>query len=250
LTRNESLRTWSIIIGLLLFGAVALVGWQLLNQPRAGTGDPHVQLPPPQVPPLEFRVAEQVYQFEPFQALALLTVLVLAPLALVAAGIAAIFLLLDRQTAQVKEAPEFQSAVTQLNQRESEQIKRLRAGRTTHPRPADPTMPRWSAVSTSIIVVLFVMFVAFMLGRVFLPHETYWRGNLWDPAVLLMWGAAIVTGLIMFLLVRGRERALAAPDDAEEAPPPWAWIWVIVTGLLIVGVGTGISLIIWGTPPG
>jgi hypothetical protein len=250
LTRNESLRTWSIIIGLLLFGAVALVGWQWLNQSGAGTADPNVQLPPPQVPPLEFRIAEQVYQFEPFQALALLTVLVLVPLALVAAGIAAIFLLLDRQTAQVKEGPEFQSAVTQLNQRESEQIKRLRAGRTTHPRPADPTMPRWAAVSTSIIVVLFVMFVAFMLGRAFLPHETYWRGNLWDPAVLLMWGAAIVTALIMFLLVRGRERALAAPDDAEEAPPPWAWIWVIVTGLLIVGVGTGISLIIWGMPPG
>jgi hypothetical protein len=249
LTRNETLRTWGLVIGLLLFGVVALIGWQWLDQPRAGAGDPHVTLPPAQVPPLEFRFADQTFEFEPFQALALLTVLVLAPLALFAAGLAGVFLLLDRQTEQVKEAPEFQASLAQLNQRETEHIKKLRAGRATKSAPAEPVMPRWAAISTSTIVVLFVMFLAFMMGRVFLPPETYWRGNLWDPAVLLMWGAALVTAVIMVLLLRGRVRALVASDDAEEAPPPWGWIWVIITGLLIVGVGTGVSLIIWGMPP-
>jgi hypothetical protein len=249
LTRNESLRTWAIIIGLLLFGAVALIGWQWLDQPRAGVVEVQDRLPPAHVPPLEFHFAEQTFQFEPFQALALLTVLILAPLALFTAGLAGIFLLLDRQTVQMKEAPEFQTAVTQLDQRETEKIKQLRAGRTTKPRPSDPGMPRWAAISTSTIAVLFVMFVAFMFGRTFLPHEAVWGQRLVDPAVIVMWGAALVTAVIMFLLLRGREQALVASDDAEEAPPPWAWIWVIITGLLIVGVGTGISLMIWGMPP-
>jgi hypothetical protein len=249
LSRKESLRTWGLVIGLLLFGAVALVGWQWLSQPGTGVADPDIRLPPAHVPPLEFRIAEQAYQFEPFQALALLTVLVLVPLALFAAALAATFLLLDRQTAQVKETPEFQTAATQLEQRETEKVKRLRAGRTTKPRPADPTTPRWTAITTSIIVVLFVMFVAFLFGRAFLPHETVWRANLLDPALLVMWGAALVTAVIMFFLLRGRADALVAIDDTEEAPP-WGWIWVIITGLLIVGVGTGVSLMIWGMPAG
>lgn len=248
MSKNESLRTWGLIIGLLLFGAVALGAWQWLEGSGRGTTAARASVPPAQVPPLELRVAEQVYQFEPFQALALLAVLTLVPLALVAAGLAGLFLILDRQSTQVKEAPEFQSAAAQLNQREAEKVKQLRAGRATKPRPADPTMPRWAAISTSAIVVLFVMFAVFMLGRAFLPHETIWGQTMVDPAIVLMWAAAFVTAVLMFFVLRGRERTLVASDDAEEAPPPWAWIWVILTGLLIVGVGTGISLIIWGMP--
>jgi hypothetical protein len=263
LTNNETLKNWGLVIALLLVSAVATILWQSFTAPAVA--DHAVAAPAPEPAPLEIRLdyyvlgeqlktITQLSQYEgyspnPVAALLVFTGLTLVPILVIAAALAGIFIMLDRQTNRVKQSPEFQTAAAQLNQREQAAVKAERQVKPAKPRRPDPTMPRWAVISTSLIVVLFTMFIGYMMGLLFLPHDTMMGGSIVYPASLMMWGTGLITAVIMFLVLRGREQALVASDDAEIKPAPWAWIWVIITGLLIVGLGTGLS-ILFRTPAG
>jgi hypothetical protein len=267
LANNETLKNWGVVIALLLLSAVATILWQSFTAPTGAAG--HAVAAPPREPsPLEIRLGYYVlgdqlrnipqlspyegYSPNPFMALLVMTGLAIVPILVVGAGLAGIFMMLDRQTRRVKEAPEFQTAAAQLNQREDATVKAERKVKPAKPRRPDPTMPRWAVISTSLIVVLFTMFVGYMMGLLFLPPYSVVNaetGRMIYPASLMMWGTGLITAVVMYFSLRGRERDLVSSDDAEMEPAPWGWIWVIVTGLLIVGLGTGLS-ILFRTPAG
>lgn len=265
MSKNESLKTWGIIIALLILSGVATATWQWASA-RTTTAREHVAVPRSEPPVLEIRLRDYVVgdllaetpviqdldgrQFNQFEALGILIALTLVPLIALALPIAFIFMRLDKQTATVKETETFKTAATQLSKREDAEVKQIRQAQPAKPRRPDPTMPRWSVISTSLIVVLFVMFLGFMLGRATLPHESLMGHTIVDPAVMLMWASGLVTAVVLFFVLRGKARALAASDDGDYSPPPWGWIWVIITGLLIVGLGTGLSLILRNMPSG
>jgi hypothetical protein len=61
-----------------------------------------------------------------------------------------------------------------------------------------------------------------------------------DPALPFAGGLALVTLLFLILAVawrRGRRY-----ESNENAPVSWGLIWVVISGLIFVGIGIGLTL--------
>jgi hypothetical protein len=55
---------------------------------------------------------------------------------------------------------------------------------------------------------------------------------------------AVVAFFLYFRFVRKPEDIDLTQTD--NAPVSWGWLWVIVSGMLIVGVGTGLAITLTG----
>ncbi|MCA9973767.1 MAG: hypothetical protein KC425_26315, partial [Anaerolineales bacterium] len=145
----------------LLAGAIGLPGG---GGGAAGVSVPTVTLP--------FAVGGAT-EMNGLLALGVLTVAVIALVAGMGAVLGFIYVFLNRQTDTIKESEAFQTHQAALAQQEKAQIERLRAGRTTHPVP-EHKMPRWSVLSTSLIVLFFTVMLGTLLVEVLIPVDTLW----------------------------------------------------------------------------
>jgi hypothetical protein len=209
----------------------------------------NVVLEPPAIPAdapviggLAERIPEQI-EFHPLLGLVGLVAAIVAPLAITGALIAFLVTRLDRQAQQVKGSERYQAAHKTLEQKERQEVQALRAGgRGAAPRPAVVGTPRWSVISTALLILTFTWFIGVMLAEAFFPAEFEWNGQLYSYSRIVALIATVVMLALLFFLFR-RQRAGALDSGATDyAPVPWGWIWVILSGLVILGVGLGLSL--------
>jgi uncharacterized protein with PQ loop repeat len=109
--------------------------------------------------------------------------------------------------------------------------------------PSEPERPGWSAVSTSLVVVLFAVFAGMLVNSAFIPDGEYVVDGRTASGinVTLIWLA-----LISFFIIIVRSRFLQA--QSSEEPVSWDGVWITATGLFVVGAGLTAVLYLSGRP--
>jgi hypothetical protein len=164
----------------------------------------------------------------------LITGLALIGLGAIGVPLAFIYSRLDRQVQATKQDEAFQRAAAELQQEEAAEVEALRASRPVRPTATPVGVARWSAVSTALVILLFVWF-ALVAIRDSLGDGATTAGN------LVLIGVLIAAVLLVLLFRRVDPLKIDAPDSDYQTLN-WGWVWVAISGLLILGVGTGLAL--------
>ena len=253
----ETLKTWLIIAGLLLFSGLASLAWIALSGqdgisgPNVGVGlDLDLSLEP--IEPVTIQLEQYLLgealvelplisqlngvEVSPLLLAAIIAAITIGGLLAVGVPLGFVYVMLDRQTEKVKEDSEFQEHRGALEKKETE---RLRALNEEHPPTAIPTheMPRWAIASTALVILFFVVMISFALADTFYPDGDVQLGrNIFvNPALII----ASVLGLITLLSFAGT-LGRRSDGDAEVSRIPWGAIWVAVTGFIFLGIGMGL----------
>lgn len=261
LLNKNTLRNWGIVIALLIFSGIASVGWPVLRSQLGGGGGGPVR--PPQPPltisipaPVSGLVPESILNEEgqlevnPLLAMGVLGALVVGGIVVVGGGLAFVYTRLDQGIVAAKETETFQTTLSNLDKREVERVKASRSQRPSKPIPPH-VMPRWSVISTSLIFILFAVFVSTAISDSIYPEGVIitQSGSILNAHTLFILGGVILTAVILGLLFR--PQLLNVVDQGEAAGIPWDTIYVIITGAIFIVIGVG--LVLWLntlTPPG
>lgn len=262
----ETLRTWLIIGGLLLFSGLASLAWVSLSGQGGAGGlelpglgmdlDLSVEVGEPVTIQLDQYLLGEVLVEAPLisrlQGVQVPSLLLAGILAVITVGgiiavglpLALIYMRLDRQAEQVKEDESFQESRAALEKKESERLKALNEAQPPTPIPAHD-MPRWAAASTMLIVLFFVVLISYVLADTFYPGGDVELGSNFfvNPALIL----SAVLGIVTVIAMAGRSGRQSGEDGDEDRADgriPWGAIWVALTGFIFLGIGTGLMLII------
>lgn len=168
----------------------------------------------------------------------LLLALVIGALILViSVPLGLVVILGSRSTTNLQEDPSYQEAVRNI---ENEQKAFVKERLQTQPPKEKPSglMPRWSAISTTLVLVALSYFGGVVFGSAISGGEP---GN---------WGMIFaLIGLVICLLTVRPQRMLQVDDSMNERPA-WSALWVMFSGALVVGLGLGaMYAVITGSNP-
>ena len=244
---KESLRNGLILVALLIgFGVISAV-WPIIagisteSSTRLPVETEHVEMTLP--------VLGEV-SWTSLQVMGALALLVIGPIVItgVVLGFASVFA--SRQVEQVQASDEKFDAeqasgvlglvykpILILNgfiRQSGEKYE----GRETHPVP-EHKMPRWSVISNTAIVLMFVIFFGLVINGTFYPEGELKMadGNVMASSWFTVWIPALLALLVSLWRIRPSRLETAVAND--NAAIPWDFIAVLLTGLLIVGLGIG-----------
>jgi hypothetical protein len=243
---------WWTLAGLVLISGLLSAVWpwlrdQLVDESiRVENEVENVVLELPAIPaeaPVIGGLAENMpaeLEFHPLIGAAVLTGAILAPTLITGAHIGLIYTRLDRQTSQVKGGDTFQQAQKELQQREQQKVKELRAGHPpAAPKPKVVGMPRWSVISTSLLILTFTYFLAVMIAHSFFPAEFEAGGRIYSYSNIVAAITTLVVLLILVLYFRSRQPGSLDSPAGDNASVHGGWIWVTLSALIIMGIGLG-----------
>lgn len=244
LNAKESAKNWIVIFIVLVVTSLLAAAWPLITtllQPsgRRGTA-------------LQARIPDVTLPFTDitvngFLAVLLLAVIVIGVVVGAGFGLRFLYVLLTRQVEVVKESKEYQAKASSIEKREAEQLKALRDGRAATPMPPHK-LPRWSVVSTSLIILLFTWTLSMILSNSLVQAgaSVQFFGLSLNLSTLIVVGLMLIALVLLALWIRPRR--LDAIDNTDAGPIPWDTIWIILTGLIVVGIGLG--LVVYFNIPG
>lgn len=257
--RFESLRTWLVIVGLLLFSGVASLAWIALSgqggirAPSLGLDLALEPIEPITIELEDYLLGEALVEAPVISQLngqevpyllvvAIIVAVTVGGLLAMGVPLAFIYVLLDRQAGQVKEDSEFQEQQAALQKKETE---RLRALNEEHPPTEMPSheMPRWAVTSTALIVLFFAVLIGYALSDTFFPEgEVQLTSSIFvNPALII----SSVLGIISLIaLAAALGRRTYGGEDEEVSRIPWGAIWVAITGFIFLGIGMGLMFAI------
>jgi len=244
---REALRNGIIVLAILIgFGVVTAV-WPIL----AGSGDSTRVRVPVETEHIELSlpVLGDV-SLTSLEVLGALTLILAGPIVVTGVVIGFLSVFAARQAEQVQESPkEFhppESGMGGLVYKPFmiingfiRQSGKKYEGRGTHPVPAHK-MPRWSVISTSLIILMFVAFFGLVIDGTFFPEGEIMMSN--GQVIRSAWftvGIPVLLAL-MVTLWRLRPQRLETAEATDSAGIPWDFIAILLTGLLIVGLGIGL----------
>lgn len=269
----ETWKTWLVIVGLLLFSGLASVFWLsagdvgiggngLFNLGEGVTLDGSA-LVEQDVEPVTIRLDDYLLgevlvdvpllrelngvEVHPMVLTGILAAIFLGGLLAVGVPLGLIYIRLDKQAETVKEDPEFQAAQQRLEEREKEWRKEQEAERPSASASDEASAEGRSFAFTFTTVgtaILFAIFISFALAETFYPEGEILlaSGVLLDPVVIIMAVMLLLTTLILLAIFRPRRATTPAEASGDDQPIPWGTIWVVLTGLVFVGIGTGLVL--------
>jgi len=161
--------------------------------------------------------------------------------------ITVLVLVFDRFVSRVYAEEDYQTATTELQQREKDRIKQLQSDKPTPAGPEKEVRSRWSIGVYAFIFLLFVWIIGLMAGAVYLSDtavEILGLSISGTAALNLVLG--LFTIVILVLALRKRDPDELENPASDNNPINWGYIWVIVSGLLIVGLGAGAALVLRG----
>lgn len=171
-----------------------------------------------------------------------LFVLIVGVVAVVGVGLSFFFTRFQKQTATVIASDLYQSAQSALKQRTSDALKARNADRATDGIPNHKRAVQ-TAVSASLIILLFTIFLGALLNFAFIPESEYVVDGRAASGIntLLIWLILVSA----FILVWRRQRFKA---QASDEPVSWDNVWIAGAGLLVVGGGLTAVLYFSGSP--
>lgn len=248
---NETWRNWAILFVLLIVFALATALWSSISPDiNLFSGGNRTEIPsvPVEVEPITFAVPALgigPFEFTPFAVTGILAGIVIGGIVVVGAVIAFINLFISRQVTAVFASDAFKEGQSRLEQKEKAELKQMNEGRSiTKP---EHHRPVWSAVSTSLIVLLFVWFGGMIInGTIFPNGEAISAAG--EPVSTAP--RVIVPLLLIALLVlaiRMRPQKMVSAESTDSASIPWDSIAVLILGLLVVGLGIAAMMFLLGT---
>lgn len=260
MNRSESWKTWIVVAGLLIFAGIAsatipfLID-QLNNSDEPSTSrETHPTVTTIDVSELPFIgevLVEIPFIAENIQGLSI-TLLqafgVIFGVVLVTVGAFGVLITLlvfipSRWINNVYADKGYQEAQTELEERQKASLKNLQQEQPlAEPVEAERRI-RWSAVTFGLIVVVLVWVTSVLLAFGLFQNETISIGGFDISAVaLLSLVSVVVTIIVLYLALRRRDPTELETAESDNKPVNWGAIWVIVTGLLVVGIGTGLAI--------
>jgi hypothetical protein len=233
------LRTWGIILIILIVSGVLTVAWPAIMGSLGGGSS--VQIPRTmETVTLNFPIPIAGMDSITLNSLQILILMgVLAGGLIVGTGIAIALanIIISRLVTTTADSETYLQRKGNLDKREADQIQRLRAERKTA-RTSGERWRRWSVISTGIIFVVFAIFAGYLIGFTFFPEGSVIRGDNIVNAVAITIAVLVLLTLLL-LAFRLRSERLEAIDTTQTTAIPWDFIAVIFTGILVVGLGIG-----------
>lgn len=257
---SESWKTWILVAGLLIFAGIAsatipFLVEQINNQDEPATlRETHPTVTTVDVSELPFIgevLVEIPFIAENIQGLPI-TMLqafgVAFGVVLFAVGATGVLITLlvfipSRWINNVYADEEYQEAQNELVQREKETLKeRQQVQPVTESNEVDKRK-QWSAVTYGLIIVILVWVTSVLLAFGLFQNETITIGSLEISAVAFFsLTSVVITIVVLYLAFRRRDPAELESAESDYKPVNWGTLWVIVTGLLVVGIGTGLAI--------
>jgi hypothetical protein len=227
------MKIWAAVLVLMfLFGLVWAVFPVISGQSLAGDGRPVVLEPIPTPAFLEGVFGEEMSPLLVSGVLAGLVVVLIGGGGAVLAGINAF---IARLVTNTKDSSDYKEKQAALEKKEKETLKALQEGRKSPGMP-EHTRNGWSAVSTSLIYILFAASLGLIVSRTFFPEVFIEQEDgLFSPGPLIAGALSLVALIAGYIWMRPKN--IAQIDTTDHDPIPWDRVAVIVTGLLIVGLG-------------
>ncbi|HRQ41805.1 MAG TPA: hypothetical protein PLD25_28110 [Chloroflexota bacterium] len=211
MSKTESWKTWlPVIVALFAFGLFAAL-WPSLSSGLGG-GSSRAAVPRipyeshpmvlviPEVPlPNGTTVGGQTFTMEPWQAVLAVTAVTVAFVIGVGVILGLLYVFLYRIVVRTTTSESFKENLASLENKQNAKLKEKRASRPAAPPRSDTSMPRWSMVSTGLIVLLFVLFGMMTIVTSFFPERIVeLGGELVNPAILIV-GIPLLIALTIFV---------------------------------------------------
>jgi hypothetical protein len=238
------LRTWGIIVAILVLSGILTVAWPALMDRLSGGSAAEIPATMESVT-LNLPVAVAGMNSITLNSLQILLFFALLVGGLVVGtgiALALVNVIISRLVTNTGNSESFQARQARLNERTAERIKRLRDERKTA-RTSPERWRRWSVISTGAIFVVFAIFAGYLLAYTFYPEGVIVTADRIVAVTSLIIGTMVLL-TILFLVFRLRVRQLEALETAAVGAIPWDFIVVVLTGLLVVGLGIGIIILI------
>ncbi len=265
LSKSESWKTWIIVAALLIFAGLASAVIPFLADQLGGaqetesTVERHPAVTTIDVTQLPFIgevlidipiIAENIQglPISMTQAFAIGFGVVLISVGGLGLLIAVIALIFSKWVNNVYADENYQAAEAELSKRQQTLLKQRQESQPPiEPVPAT-TRARGTTLVFGFLIVLLVWVTTVLLGYGLYGDETISIGSLQLSAVAgLSLIAVILTIVILYLLFRRRDPLTLNNPESDYKPVNWGTIWVIVTGLLVVGIGTGLAIALTST---
>ena len=258
LSNTKSWINWIALIGLLIIFGVGAAVWPSIAASIDLFGGSTTTQVPVESHPIEitvpvtglpevslpgFEISNSVITIEPVTAVVGLTILLFGGIVVTGLIITLIYTFLDKLRGKTVDSEEYKEHVTALNNKEKEYFKEVRADRKAAGPPEDPTMPRWSAWATSILIMIFVALLGMVISLTFWPH---WvevdelADALTTPGMALISVMCLVTAII--LVWRMGPQRIEKVEKSDDQGIPRDTIAVILTGLIVLGLGIGYTI--------
>lgn len=266
---KEKLQSYGLIVALLAIALMAPVIISVVNNTLSGSGRerPHVEAPS-ETEEITIQIDKLLLGEElikiPFLAdlnqqgltvsapilMLILAGVFIGGIIVVGGGIAFTYKFIDRFVMSTKENSEFRAVVAQMEQKQKEELRLLKKTRPSDPIPSHEE-PRWSVAATSIIAILFALFLGYLLAEVFFPSGAVmfppenWNIDM-EPVLIAgstitAWLFIILTAILLAFVYRPHVFIAESEANANKATD-WGLIWVIVAGVLIMGIGMGLMV--------
>lgn len=213
MSKTESWKTWlPVIVALIAFALFAAL-WPSLSS-GLGSGSSRATVPRvpfefeshpvtlaiPEIPlPNGTTVGGQSFTMEPWQAVLGVTAVTVALVLGVGVVLGFLYVFLTRLVVKTTESDSYKENLASLENKQNAILKEKRAGRAAASPRADTSMPRWSMVSTGLIVLLFVLFGMMTIVTSFFPERIVeLGGELVNPAILMV-GIPLLIALTVFV---------------------------------------------------
>ncbi len=258
---KNTLRTWGIILALILFSGIASVGLPWIRGLFAGGSGVSVSaetryivldLPPALtgIVPAGL-LTESSLVLHPAVAFAILTAVFGGAVVVTGGALAFLYTRLDQQVSTTKETEAFQQSLAAFEKSASETVKQRWADRTVQAKPPH-VMPRWSIASTTLIFLVFALFAGTAIADTLYPgRDMVLFGATVGARGVFMLGAMLLTAVILGLIYRPQLVALSrSQDETATAGIPWDTIYVVFTGMIFIAIGVGLVLWLRSAPVG
>ena len=202
---------------------------------------------PPEVSLPGLKINSETITIEPMMALISLTMFVLGGIVITGIIITLLYTFLDKLRNKTMDSDDYKEEELALSNKEKEYFKEVRQGREAQPAPEEPGMPRWAVVSTSIIILVFVALTGMVISLTFWPQ---WveideiTDTLITPGTAVIGVLCLITLIILVLRMTPEQVEKTDTSASDNQGIPRDMIAVILTGLLIIGLGIGLTIYI------
>jgi hypothetical protein len=261
LSKSESRSTWVIVFALILFAGVASAAWPFIadliggdSGQESATAEIEAENTVIVIDIQELPLSD-AFVLLPFDTenvgdilLSQVEVLAIATgIALISVGglgllIALVTWLLSKQITAVATDEDYQAAQAELDKRAKAELEAVNQDQSLN-EPHPERSERWSTISTSIVILIFVWIAGLVLGLSLFGDATYEiNGREVNPVAIINGVLILITIVVLVLTARARKPgALDAPEN-DNAPVNWGYVWILLSGLIIVGIGTGLAI--------